>query len=152
MKVLQIFPSPIRGGAEEQALTVGKGIAKRGHEVHAAFPVTEGTATLVHDYKAGGMSCHHLDIPAGEKGLKNTLRHCATTLALLERLHPEAVHLGLPYPNQGLGSMLACALFKIPTVCVFHLVNDEICMGAVRRKLYAWMRKKTPEMGRSFRK
>ena len=43
MKLLIIFPSEIRSGAEEYALTIGKAGINQGWEVNAAFPQTKKT-------------------------------------------------------------------------------------------------------------
>lgn len=140
MKVLQILPSPIRGGAEEYALTLGKGIAGHGYEVHAAFPHAEGTVTLVQDYQNAGITYHPLEIRPGKRGLKPILTHCYLTLRLLSRLRPTVVQVSLPFPDQGTGSLLASAMLGIPVVCVFQLVNEDVRIDAWHRKFYAWLR------------
>ena len=68
MKLLILFPSTLRGGAEEYALTVASAAVQAGWNVHAAFPKTHNTGSLIRDFQANGIEYHVLDIASVERG------------------------------------------------------------------------------------
>lgn len=123
MKLLIMFPSTIRGGAEEYALTIASAAAKKGWEVHAAFPKTQETASLILDIEKSGVHYYALNISGSYvQGLKKVgeyLPQLARTIALLLKIKPDTIHLTLPYPDQCLGPLLACGFLRIPTAAVF---------------------------------
>ncbi len=63
MKLLFIVPSRGRGGAEEYCLKIASGAVQRGWEVHAAVPRTNGTDSIIQDFRAIGIVHHSLNIP-----------------------------------------------------------------------------------------
>jgi len=140
IKLLQMFPSTLRGGAEEYALTIGTAAARKGWDVHVAFPRRDRTAALRHDFSDIGACYHSLEIPAEASGRAQFLIQVVRTLALLLMIKPDAVHLSLPFPDQCMGSMVACALLKIPTVVAFQLVKEELSIGKRQDKLCHWAR------------
>ena len=111
MKLLTLFPSEIRGGAEEYALTIASAAVKNGWNVHAAFPKTDKTTSLISDFSANNVRYHSLKIAESNSATKK--RHAlrfARTLTLLLKLKPDVVQIVLPWPNRCLGSILACGL------------------------------------------
>ena len=62
MKLLIVFPSTLRGGTEEYALTIASGAIQAGWKVHASFPQTPETASLIRDFQAQGIHYDTLDI------------------------------------------------------------------------------------------
>jgi hypothetical protein len=64
MRPLVFVPSRERGGAEGYALKIATAAASR-WEVHTAIPKDEGTAPLIADFKAEGITCHPFQIPPG---------------------------------------------------------------------------------------
>jgi hypothetical protein len=54
MKLLVIFPSTLRGGAEKYTLTIAAAI-KRGWNVRAVFPKTDKTTSLINDFSANNV-------------------------------------------------------------------------------------------------
>jgi glycosyltransferase involved in cell wall biosynthesis len=64
MRLLVIVPSRERGGAEGYALKIATAAVNE-WEVHAAIPEDEGTASLIADFKAEGITCHPFQIPPG---------------------------------------------------------------------------------------
>ncbi|NEP56478.1 MAG: glycosyltransferase family 4 protein [Symploca sp. SIO2G7] len=149
-KLLTIFPSTHRGGTEEYALTIASAAAQCGWDVHAAFPKTDRTTTLIRDFIDNRVSYHSLrsnnSIKAGLLSLlkiylKTFLGFIGTVL-LLNKLKPDVIQINLPYPTLCQGSILACNLFRIPTVIVFHCIPDKICLSDQEQKFYAWMRSK----------
>lgn len=145
MRLLTILPSTLRGGCEEYALTVATHAVKRGWEVHAGFPTTEGTVELISDFRSRGIAFHSLAV--GEKGEEATRlsrwHHgvCfVRTLACLRTIRPTIVHLVLPLPYFGLGVMLACAVHNVPVGVVFQLVSEQAHFGPKLLRAYRWLR------------
>lgn len=145
-KLLMIFPSTLRGGVEEYNLTVSKGAARQGWDMHVAFPKTDGTASLIQDFVDSGIEYHGLAIAENKTWLPGSARHFPRflkTLQLLLRLKPDIVQITLPAPDHCLGSILACGLLNIPTVVRFGLVPPlEDPINPWRIQLYNWARKR----------
>jgi glycosyltransferase involved in cell wall biosynthesis len=144
-KLLIIFPSIERGGAEEYALTIACGAKQQGWEVHAAFPKTKGTASLIQDFTVKGISYHCLAIPQRIiHGLKAViieyLPQFVRTVSLLFNIKPDVAIVNLPFPSLCLGSVLACGLLGIPTTVVFQLITCRIPFKSNRLRLYNWAR------------
>jgi glycosyltransferase involved in cell wall biosynthesis len=139
-----VFSSTQRGGAEEYALTVASAAVKEGWEVHASFPKTEGTTTLIQDFRVKGVSYHCLKItePSVRKFRPVTeyLPQFAQTVALLLKIKPDVVMVNLPWPDQCLGSILACGFLGIPTAVVFHLIPYCFPFSSNKLKFYNWAR------------
>ncbi len=144
MRFLSLFPSEIRGGAEEYALTIATASAKRGWDVHAAFPKTDKTTSLISEFSANNIRYHSLKIAESNNcNLKTKEREAlrfARTLTLLLKLRPDVASITLPWPNYGLGSILACGLLKMPTVVVFQLAPYKFSFSKNILKAYAWAR------------
>lgn len=142
MKLLVLFPSTIRGGAEEHALTLAEAAVKKGWEVHAAFPKREETASLSEDFQKAGINYHPLDISDTNvrelKKISDYLPQLARTIAFLLKVKPDVIQLNLPYPDRCLGPLIACALLKIPTAVVFQLVPPEFSLTPTILKVYSW--------------
>ncbi|MGH8001007.1 MAG: glycosyltransferase family 4 protein [Brasilonema sp.] len=149
MRLLVIFPSTNRGGTEEYALTLASAAAQGKWEVHAAFPQTEGTESLIQDFKTRGIHYHSLNIANGNvcelKKIGKYLPQLALTMALLLKLRPDVVQLNLPYPDHCLGSLLACGLLRIPTAVVFHLIPKQYSLTDKLLRVYAWARKRNQQ-------
>lgn len=142
MRVLQILPSPIRGGAEEYALSMSSGFRENGFEVHAAFPLRAETRDLVEDYMKLGVNFHSLEIPGNQRDSLSVWRHFFRTIVLLCRLRPDVVHLVVPWPKQCRGSLFACAFLGVRTVVVFQLVMRQAPLRWFMRKFYALARQR----------
>ena len=144
MRLLVIFPSANRGGAENYALTIAAAAVKNGWDVQAAFPKTSKTASLIKDFQDNGIVYHPLDIaPVGGHHFKLFREHLPQffkTLLLLNKLRPDAVHLNLPWAYYGLDTLLACGLLKIPTIVVFHLFPRRFFYSKSKLKAFAWVR------------
>ena len=142
MKLLIIFPSEIRSGAEEYALTIGKAGINQGWEVNAAFPQTEKTISLIKDFQEIGVTYHPLDIaPVDGKRLKlfrEHIPHCYRTFSLLEKVKPDVVHLTVPWPFWCFDTLVTCAVLNIPTVVVFQLFPGYYHYSKLRLKAYQW--------------
>ena len=142
MKLLIIFPSEIRGGAEEYALTIGKSAVQKGWEVDAAFPKTQETESLIKDFQETGITYHPLDIiPVEGKHLKlfrEHIPHFYRSFSLLKKLNPNVIHLNIPWPYWCFDTLLACSCLNIPTVVTFHLFVRKFSYSKLRLKLYQW--------------
>jgi glycosyltransferase involved in cell wall biosynthesis len=142
MRLLLLFPSIGRGGAEEYALAIGSQASREGWEVHAAFPKREGTASLIADFRKGQMLYHPLEIP--EKlvrrftSAKVTFPQMIRTMVLLIRVRPDVVIVNLPRPDVCMGSIAACAFLKVPTAVIFHLMRSRRLFSRRKLRLYQW--------------
>lgn len=144
MKLLTLFPSTLRGGAEEQALTLASAATKAGWEVHTAFPKVPETVSLIEDFQAAGIHYHPLDIAdTNVRELKKVgeyLPQLTRTVALLLKIKPDIVQLNLPYPDRCFGPLVACGLLKIPTAVVFQLVPPQFSLTPTILKIHGWAR------------
>ncbi len=144
MKLLSMFPSPIRGGAEEYALRIASAAMQAGWEVHAAFPQTPKTNALIGDFQARGITYHPLDIAPvtgrRRKLFREGILQFLRTFVLLRKIKPDTVHLTLPWASKGFNSLLACGFLHIPTVVVFQLVPYSLSFTQSQLKAYTWAR------------
>jgi glycosyltransferase involved in cell wall biosynthesis len=148
MKLLIISPSTQRGGTEEYVSAIASAAAQAGWNVHAAFPKTEGTVSLIGDLDHQGVGYHRLDIAEAPvqrgKTLRKYLPHLAQTLVLLLKLKPDVVQVNVPIAGQCFGSLLACGFLKIPTAVVFHLMPSHIPFNR-SAALYHWLRSRNQQ-------
>lgn len=143
-RLLVLFSSQLRGGCEGYALTVARAAVGRCWDVHAAFPSGEGTLSLIHDFGASGVAYHQLRIeerPGGQEPKANHLGRLFRTLRLLLRIRPNAVLFALADPTHGTGSLVACALLRMPTTVVFQLAWAPFSVGPRRIRLMRWVRR-----------
>lgn len=171
MKLLVIFPSTQRGGVEEYSLKIASAACHEKWEVHGAFPETAGTASLIKDFTEKEITYHPLEIAEvsipsweeiSEKNLGilsilpslivprlqfdlSKLPHFLRSLLLLLQIQPDVVMINLPWPDYGMGSILACGLLKIPTLVVFQLIPAPLSLSNIKQKLYTWARKRKQE-------
>jgi glycosyltransferase involved in cell wall biosynthesis len=142
MKLLVASPSPERGGVEEYAITIAAAAVQEGWEVHAAFPQTQGTTSLIHDFTHRGVHYHPQHIypihDARLQGIGQNFRRLSQAIALLLTLKPDVVMVNLPLPVQSLDMILACALFKIPTAIIFHSIPERLSFNKHKLRLYHW--------------
>jgi glycosyltransferase involved in cell wall biosynthesis len=145
MKALVITPSTLRGGVEEYALRITSAAVKADWEVHVAFPDVPALKELIEDFQSQGIVYHPLDI--AEKiyrkklaWFRRYLPHLIKTLALIQRVQPDVVQIILPHPENCLGSILACALLRQPTIVRFGLVASEWSFDSFRLNAYQWAR------------
>ena len=143
MKLLIIFPSTQRGGTEEHALTIASAAVEEGWEVHAAFPKTNQTTSLIQDLHKKGVDYHRLVIgeDTNTQGVAKVIQpwqRVAETFALLIKVKPDLVMFELPSPHHCFTSIMLCGLLRIPTVVVFHLIAFELSFSQSKLKAYAW--------------
>ena len=146
--LLELLPSSARGGVEEYSLIVAKAAAARGWRVSAAFHKCEGTASLIHDFEEAGVAASPLELVEAHDGqparqrVGRELANVRRTMRVLRRVRPDVVHLVLPWPSLALGSMLALALLRCPTVVTFQLVANISPVSRTLRRVYAWCRRR----------
>ena len=164
MKALIVIPSTQRGGVEEYSLKVAKTATQANWEVSVAFPPTEGIKSLIVDLAQAGIAYYPLSIAETEipgfleisdkyqslipilkeliiprvKYDLSKIPHFFKTLLLLIKLKPHVVMIVLPWPDFGLGSILACGFLQIPTLVVFQLVPYPLVLSPIKLKLYHW--------------
>ena len=61
-RIAILFPSPLRGGAEDYALAVAAGAVRAGHDVHAACSKRTALRDLTRDFFRAGVFHHTLEI------------------------------------------------------------------------------------------
>jgi glycosyltransferase involved in cell wall biosynthesis len=143
MRLLALFPSRLRGGTEEYVLRIASAARREGWEVHGGWPQTPGLDSFLEDWRRGGMTFHPLDISADDDSPRTlTPWHhgvrCMRSLALLWKVRPTVVLLGLPWPLYGFGAILACALLRIPTMASFQLAPWPMAFWGKTLKAYLW--------------
>jgi len=144
MKFLVILPSIQRGGVESYALTIASSATVEGWDIHAAFPQTSGTNSLIQDFVKQGVNYHPLAINDPKTREHRVIREylprfIQTILALLE-IKPDVVLVSLPWADQCFGVLFACALLNIPTAVVFQLISSRFEFSSYKLNLYRWMR------------
>lgn len=149
MKLLTIFPSTQRGGAEEYTLTIASAAVNQGWDVHGAFPQTDGTASLIRDFTEKNVHYHRLEISdAGSDSLEASTKpylRLARTVFLLLKIRPDVVLVTLPWPIHCFSSIVACGLLKIPTAVVFQLIPFRFSFTNKKLKAYAWARSRNQQ-------
>jgi len=141
-RIAILFPSPLRGGAEDYTLTIAEGAVRAGYDVQGAFPNKVALKSLIEDYFRVGAFHNTLEIcDVGAKaGQAPLYKRFTRTVRLLRRLKPRAVLFQLCGMQYGLVSLFACACLGMPTLVVFQLVRDDIRFSLARRLLHRWMR------------
>jgi glycosyltransferase involved in cell wall biosynthesis len=144
MRLLITSPSPDRGGVEEYALTIAIAAMQMGCEVHAAFPQTPETESLVEDFTQQGVQYHPLQHYSAQAGIIGRIRNAVLRLAqanaLFIEVRPNVAMVNLASPVQSLDQLLVCGVFNIPTVVVFHSIPFRFAFSRLKLKLYAWAR------------
>jgi glycosyltransferase involved in cell wall biosynthesis len=144
MRLLITSPSPDRGGVEEYALTIAIAAMQIGWTVHAAFPQTPETASLVEDFTQQGIKYHpiqHYSPQAGRiERIRNSVLRLMQAAALFIRIRPDAALVNLASPVQSLDRLLVCGVLRIPTAVVFHSIPSRFNFSKLKLNLYAWAR------------
>ncbi len=140
-RLLALTTSREEGGAETHLRVTLAEVAARGYEVHAAFPgAPAGTARLREDLRAGGLRVHALALGRPTRSRAGAYfaiaADAATTLAMIARVRPDAVLVNLPTPEASPGALLACALARVRTTAIFHLVRSDFRVTPMRRRMY----------------
>ena len=142
MKLLIIFPSTQRGGAEEYALKIARGVLQSGWEVHTAFPKTAQTLSLINEFTEQNAKYHQLNIAdvCGNKfaSLKTSLSRLFKTFRLLLKVKPDVVLLNLPAHHLGFVILWLCGFLRIPTAVVFHLIAFPASFSLNKLRAYHW--------------
>lgn len=149
MRLLIITPSTLRGGVEEYTLKITSAAVEKGWDVHAAFPKTEGTVSLIQDFIAQEVTYHPLAIAETNhrrrSSLQKDLPNLIRTATLLLRVQPDVVQIVLPYTNHCYGSILTCGMLRVPTLVRFGLVPNIFTFTPRQLKLYAWARSRNQQ-------
>ena len=145
MRFLLLASATVCGGAEAYALTIATAAAQAGWDAHAAFPQTEGTASLQQALATRHVTYHPLAIAEPEsrgiQAMGDAFLRFNRTRSLLLTLKPDVVLVNLPWADHCFGSLLACGQLQIPTAVMFHLIPPELIpLSRVRQRAYAWVR------------
>ncbi len=143
-RIAIVFPSPLRGGAEDYTLRIAAGGVRAGYDVQGAFPGKTALKGLIQDYFHVGAFHNTLEIcDVGPKaGQAPLYKRFTRTLRLLRRLRPRVVLFQLCGMQYGLVSLFAIAWLRIPTLVVFQLVRDDLSFSILRRAIHRWMRRR----------
>lgn len=149
MKLLIIFPSSQRGGAEEYTLKIARGALQEGWEIHTAFPKTPDTISLINDFTRQNIEYYPLDLADVKGGkvtaLKASLGRLLETYKLLATIKPDVVLLNLPAHHLGFTILWLCGLLKIPTAVVFHLIAFPASFSPSKLRAYYWAKARNQE-------
>lgn len=150
MKLLIIFPTTQRGGAEEYTLKIAKGALQQGWEIHTAFPKTPETISLINDFTEQSIKYHQLNIADVEGGnkltlLKASLFRLLRTGKLLLKIKPDVVLLNLSAHHLGFIVLWLCGCLKIPTAVVFHLIPFPASFSQSKLSAYNWAKARNQE-------
>ncbi len=147
MKLLIVFPSMERGGAEGYALTIARAAVSQGWQVDVASPPTEATRGLVDDFRAAGAVWHPLAIGRAATFFGRRPKplvpfiEFVQSLRLLRRLRPDAALIVLPGVAACFPTQVAAAASGLPAVSCFQLTpRVEWKPSAVRSRLLSWAR------------
>jgi glycosyltransferase involved in cell wall biosynthesis len=105
-----------------------------------AFPRSAQTARLRNELLE--MGCHVGAVPVGLPADSKIgaylaiARDLIISLWTIARVRPDAALLNLPTPEATPGAMIACALARVKTTAIFHLVRSDLSVTTRRRKLY----------------
>lgn len=129
MKILILFPSELRGGAEEYALTVARYALFQDNETHVSFPCLEATDSLRNDFLKHGIHYHPLahsyePLVSFAIPTKGPL-YLLSVLNLLNKIRPNIMMIILSSPDRCLVPIMASALKNIPAALIFQLVPPD---------------------------
>lgn len=152
MRLLTIRVNRDRYGAENHMLRIACGAARRGMEVLAAFPRAEGTASMIRDCEAAGVS--HLPfewkpLEAGRgigrllpRGRGRSVPCFLQMRNLLRSVRPDVLQMTAGGPDEILVPSISCALSQVPMLAVFQSAVGSTDLPAWRLKALAWARRR----------
>ncbi len=145
-KLLHIFPSTEKGGAESYSLKVTSRAAHQGWNVHVAFPQAESTELLKQQFEENDIHYHPLEITEEKPGKVRIgqifLPRFLRTLFLILKIKPDVIAINVTFPPFCFPSIMACAFFAIPTCVVFHLIPEKFNLSSRQLKSYSWARQR----------
>ncbi len=104
-------------------------------QVHAAFPQSEGTASMISDCQAAGVSYSPFDCDADTAAAR-----CRQVRKLLHAIRPDVVQFTAGWPTQVIEPALGCALEGVPLLAVFQLAPKPISLSEQCRRRLSWAR------------
>lgn len=147
VKLLIVFPSMERGGAEGYALTMARAAVARGFEVHVASPLAEATEGLVRDFEYAGAVWHALAIARAATVFGRRPKPLVPwvefihTLRLLVSLRPSALLIVLPGVQACFPVQAAAAMLRVPAASCFQLTPRAPWRPShIRARLLRWAR------------
>ncbi len=147
-----MYSTKSRYGAENHIMRVACGAARHGFEVHAAFPKVEGTASMVQECEAAGISHRPFDWRPSRQAVECKAALPAALFQipwflqmrrLLRDVRPDVVQLTVNSWRGLWVSSLSCAHFGVPTLVVFQGPGGaKWAMSPARIKAFAWARRR----------
>ena len=123
-------------------LRVAVGAAKRGVEVHAAFPSTEATASMIRSCALGGVHYHPFDLGAPARPFRggSSPARFLQLARLLDVVRPDVVQLTVGWPGEAPRLVVPCAVKEVPALVVFQFAPEPWGLSAVQIWACRWAR------------
>jgi glycosyltransferase involved in cell wall biosynthesis len=124
------LPSRARGGCEEYALTLCRGLVHRGCHVEAAVHRLRSTASLVSDLEAAGVRCHRsppAHLGRGPWGVP--ARQAAAASRVIRRRRPDVAVIVLPCQDAAIGTMIGVGRSGCPALVVFQNAAEPVTIA-----------------------
>jgi hypothetical protein len=144
MRILVLFPGPVRGGCEEHALMVIRWAVSAGYTIVPCCVVNEATASVIDELESLGLAVTPWELgTVGDDWIswgtaeEQRVRACQ----VLSGADPDAVLLLAPEPDSSLGILVGCAETMIPPVAVFTVVPPDYPVAPQDRTLGAFARR-----------
>jgi glycosyltransferase involved in cell wall biosynthesis len=146
MRLLTIVVSKERWGAQNHMLRVACGSARRGIEVHAAFPRAAGTGSMIDECEAAGVSYRPFDWnrlteSLSIRGARFTSR-IVQLLRLFNSVRPDVVQFTCGWPTEVREPSISCALCNVPMLSVFQLAPQIVSVPAPVCEALTWARRR----------
>ncbi|MCA9443070.1 MAG: glycosyltransferase family 4 protein [Candidatus Omnitrophica bacterium] len=146
-KLLVLFTSPIRGGAENYALTVASAAAESDWNAHVAFSGRPELQELAREFSQAGVTYHPANIVdvGSYETIDSNWSRILSAWTLIRAISPDVILLVLCGIQYGLSPMIASALAGVPICVVYQLVREDTHMrlGSQRIRKLLRLRRQT---------
>ncbi len=145
MRMLIICPCAGSGGTEKFSVLLGGAMTQAGWDVHGAIPQpgNQYSTALWQSLEQVGVHPHRLEVDDEPRAVQTKpwiARRFWRTFRLLRKVRPDMVWIQVPYPDRCIGTALACAVLRIPTVLVFHVIPPGLLLGPNLARWHRWCR------------
>lgn len=147
MRLLTMRLYSRRYGAENHMLRIACAAASNGIEVHAAFPSTPATSSMIDECTAAGVIHVPFEYNTETEGItaprsKSTLRPNVLQIqSLLQTIRPDVVQFTAGWPPEVTAPSIACAFCNVPLLAVFQFAQT-LHLPKKKLELLAWARQK----------
>ena len=155
MRLLTIRKCRQRYGSEEHFLRVAKGAAANGWEVHAVFPTTDETQTMIQDCAEHGIYYHpwkgfleHTSPKLYYSLFVKALSLLPSTyrlMRIIQTVRPDVIQITLAAIFETPLFPLVSGILKIPSLVVFQVASEKLPVPDPLKNFYAWGRAKNQQ-------